>query len=80
MILCLAFMGLVYLLSREPLKTLCNYPPAIQARVKSLPAYEGRIPTQKDRLAAKLGASVGSVLLLALIVCALAALTVRYIL
>ena len=66
-ILCLLFTGMVYLMSREPIQTLYNYPPAIQERVKSLPEYEGRIPTQKNKLAAKLIASVGFVAVLALI-------------
>ena len=35
-ILCLLFTLMVYLMSREPIKTLYNYPPRIQERVKSL--------------------------------------------
>ena len=66
-VLCLLFTGMVYAMSRDPLKTLYNYPPAIQERVKSLPEYQGRIPTQRNKLAAKIGASVLFVLLLALI-------------
>ena len=66
-VLCLLFTGLVYLMSREPIKTLYNYPPAIQARVKSLPEYEGKIPTEKKKLGAKLIASAGFVLVLALV-------------
>ena len=66
-ILCLLFTGLVYLMSRDPIKTLYNYPPAIQARVKSLPQYEGRIPTRKKKVGAKLIASALFVAVLALI-------------
>lgn len=66
-VLCLLFTGMVYLMSREPIKTLYNYPPAIQARVKSLPEYEGKIPTEKKKLGAKLIASAGFVLVLALV-------------
>lgn len=66
-VLCLALTGMVYAMSRDPVKTLYNYPPAIQERVKSLPAYEGRIPTQKKKLGAKLVASIGFVIVLALI-------------
>ena len=66
-VLCLAFTGMVYLMSRDPVKTLYNYPPKIQARVQSLPEYRGRIPTQKNKAAAKLGASVLFVIVLALI-------------
>ncbi len=47
-VLCLIFTLMVYLMSREPIKTLYNYPPKIQERVKSLEAYKDRIPTQKN--------------------------------
>ena len=66
-VLCLLFTLMVYLMSREPIKTLYNYPPAIQERVKSLPQYEGRIPTEKNKLTAKLGAMVLFVIILALV-------------
>ena len=66
-VLCLVFTGMVYLMSRDPIKTLYNYPPAIQERVKSLPEYQDKIPTQKNKLAAKLAASVLFVAVLALI-------------
>ena len=35
-VLCLVFTLMVYLMSREPIKSLYNYPPNIQKRVKSL--------------------------------------------
>ena len=66
-VLCLAFTGMVCLISRDPVKTLYNYPPKIQARVKSLPEYKGKLPTQKNKAVAKLGASVLFVIVLALI-------------
>ena len=66
-ILCLLFTGMVYAMSRDPVRTLYNYPPAIQARVKSLPEYQGRIPTQKKKVGVKLVASVLFVAMLALI-------------
>ncbi len=66
-VLCLLFTGMVYLMSRDPVKTLYNYPPAIQERVRSLPQYEGKIPTQKNKLGAKVGASVLFAAVLALI-------------
>ena len=67
LILCAAFTLMVYLMSREPIKTLYNYPPKIQERVKSLDEYKDRIPTQKNKLAAKLGALFLFVVLLSLI-------------
>ena len=66
-VLCLLFTGMVYAISRDPIKTRYNYPPAIQERVKSLPEYEGKIPTQKNKVAAKVVASVGFVVVLALL-------------
>ena len=65
--LCLLFTLMVYGMSREPIKQLYNYPPKIQERVRSLPEYEGKIPTQKNKLAAKLSASVLFIVILSLI-------------
>ena len=66
-ILCLLFTVMVYAMSREPIKTLYNYPPNIQERVKSLEEYKDQIPTQENKIAAKLGASVLFVIILALL-------------
>ena len=66
-ILCALFTVMVYAMSREPIKTLYNYPPAIQERVKSLDEYKDQIPTQKNKLAAKIGASILFVIVLSLI-------------
>ena len=66
-VLCLVFTLMVYGMSRDPIKQLYNYPPKIQERVRSLPEYEGKIPTQKNKLAAKLTASVLFVVILSLI-------------
>ena len=66
-VLCLVFTLMVYFMSREPIKSLYNYPPKIQERVKSLEAYRDQIPTQKNKLAAKLCACVLFVIVLSLI-------------
>ena len=66
-VLCMAFTLMVYVMSREPIKTLYNYPPAIQERVKSLDEYKDQIPTEKNKIAAKMGACVIFVIVLALI-------------
>lgn len=57
-VLCTLFTLMVYIMSREPIKTLYNYPPKIQERVKSLAEYKDKIPTQENKVAAKLLASV----------------------
>ena len=66
-VLCLVFTLMVYLMSREPIKSLYNYPPKIQERVRTLPEYKDKIPTQKNKLAAKLGACLLFVVVLSLI-------------
>ena len=53
MVLCVLFTIMVYIMSREPIKTLYNYPPKIQERVKSLDEYKDKIPTQKNKIFAK---------------------------
>ena len=66
-VLCLAFTLMVYIMSREPIRTLYNYPPKIQERVKTLDEYKDRIPTQKNKAAAKAAASLLFVIILSLL-------------
>ena len=66
-VLCLLFTLMVYLMSRDPIRELYNYPPKIQERVRSLPEYQDKIPTQKNKLTAKLTASVLFIVILSLI-------------
>ena len=66
-ILCVLFTVMVYIMSRNPIKTLYNYPPKIQERVKSLEEYKERIPTQENKITAKLLASVIIILILSLV-------------
>ena len=63
-ILCLLFTIMVYMMSREPIKTLYNYPPKIQERVKSLVEYKDKIPTPENKIGAKVGASIIFLILL----------------
>ena len=65
--LCALFTLMVIMMAKDPIKTLYNYPPKIQERVKSLPQYQGKIPTQKNKLAAKLTASVLFIVILSLV-------------
>ena len=57
-VLCAIFTLMVYAISREPIKTIYNYPPKIQERVKSLEEYKDKIPTQENKVAIKIFASV----------------------
>ena len=62
--LCKLFTIMVYIMSINPIKTLYNYPPKIQERVKTLDEYKDKIPTQKNKVFAK---SVASILIIAII-------------
>lgn len=66
-ILCILFTIMVFIMSREPIKTLYNYPPKIQERVKSLEEYKDRIPTQENKITAKLCASIIFLIIICLI-------------
>ncbi len=57
-ILCFIFTFFVFIISRNPIKTLYNYPPKIQERVKSLEEYKDKIPTEKNKIVAKIFASI----------------------
>ena len=65
-VLCILFTLMVYIMSRDPIKTLYNYPPKIQERVKSLDEFKDKIPTQKNKVVAKICASI----LFLIIICA----------
>ena len=66
-ILCALFTIMVYLMSREPIKTLFNYPPKIQERVKTLEEYKDKIPTEENKVVTKLCASVIFLIIICLI-------------
>ena len=66
-ILCAIFTLMVFIMSTKSINTLYNYPPRIQERVKSLDEYKDSIPTQKNKIAAKLIACILFVAVLSLI-------------
>lgn len=66
-LLCLLFTLMVYVMSREPIRTLYNYPPKIQERVKSLEEYKDKIPERKNKIAAKSTAVVFIIIIFSLI-------------
>ena len=65
--LTLIFTIMVYVISREPIKTLYNYPPKIQERVKTLDEYKDKIPTNENKIIAKLTASILIIVIVSLI-------------
>lgn len=66
-VLCGLFTVMVYIMSQDPIKTLYNYPPKIQERVKSLEQYKDQIPTTQNKIVAKLAASVLIIIIISLI-------------
>ena len=66
-ILCIVFTIMVYVMSRNPITTLYNYPPKIQERVKSMKEYKDKIPTTKNKIWAKGIASIIIVVIVSLI-------------
>ncbi len=65
--LCVLFTLMVYLMSREPIKTLYNYPPKIQERVKFLDEYKDKIPTKENKIVAKVFASIIFLIIICLV-------------
>ncbi len=57
-ILCIVFTVIVYIISRNPIKTLYNYPPKIQERIKSQDYYKEEIPKETNKIFAKIIASI----------------------
>ena len=57
-ILCILFSLMVFIMTREPIKTLYNYPPKIQEKVMSLNEYKDKIPIQENKIIAKIFASI----------------------
>lgn len=57
-VLCLIFTVMVFVMSRDPIKIVYNYPPKIQERVKSLKEYKNKIPTKKNKILTKAIASI----------------------
>lgn len=66
-ILCLLFTIMVYIVSRNPIKTLYNYLPNIQKRVLTLQKYKDKIPTKKNKITVKVIAAVLFLIILCLI-------------
>lgn len=66
-VLCVLFTIMVFIMSRKPIKTLYNYPPKIQERVKSLDEYKDAIPTQKNKIFAKSLAAILIIVIISLI-------------
>ena len=66
-LLCILFTIMVYIMSKNPISTLYNYPPKIQERVKNLEEYKDKIPTTKNKIFAKVVASIFIIIIISLI-------------
>jgi len=66
-VLCAIFTIFAFSLSINPIKTLYNYPPEIQKRVKELEEYKGQIPTAENKISAKVFVSFIIVIIVSLI-------------
>lgn len=66
-VLCILFTIMVYIMSRNPIATLYNYPPKIQERVKSLEKYKDKIPTTQNKIFVKVAASTFIIIIVSLI-------------
>ena len=67
LVLCLVFTIFVYIISREPIKIIYNYPPKIQERVKSIEEYKNSIPTKENKITIKLLACFVFLIIISLI-------------
>jgi len=66
-VICIVFTIMVYIMSRNPIATLYNYPSKIQERVKTLEEYKDQIPTTKNKVFAKVIASILIIAIVSLI-------------
>ena len=66
-ILCTLFTLMVYIMSKEPIKTLYNYPPKVIERVKSMKEYQDKIPTTENKILAKTTVSITIIIIVSLV-------------
>ena len=66
-ILCLIFSLMVYIMSKNPIATLYNYPPRIQEKIKSMKEYKDKIPTTQNKVVAKSFVAVMIIIIVSLI-------------
>lgn len=66
-ILCLLFTWMVFVMAKNPIATLYNYPPKVQERVKSMEEYKDKIPTTQNKVLTKGFVAIVIVILVSLI-------------
>ena len=66
-ILCLLFTLMVYIMSKNPIATLYNYPPKVQEKVKSMKEYKNKIPTTKNKIITKIFVAIMIIIIVSLI-------------
>lgn len=65
--LCILFTIMVNIIAKDPIKTLYNYPIKVQEKVRTMKEYQDKIPTNKNKITAKLFVSVIIIILVSLI-------------
>lgn len=66
-ILCLIFTLMVLIMAKNPIKTLYNYPPKVQEKVKSMNEYQDKIPSTKNKVLTKSLVAIFIIILVSLI-------------
>lgn len=66
-VLCIIFTLMVYIMSKDPIKTLYNYPPKVIEKVKSMKEYQDKIPTTENKILAKTTAAITIIIFVSLI-------------
>lgn len=66
-LLCIIFTFMVYIMSKNPISTLYNYPPNIQKKVESMKEYKDKIPTKENKIITKIAVSIIIIIMVSLI-------------
>ena len=65
--LCICFTMMIFIIAKNPIKTLYNYPPKVQEKVKSLNEYKDKVPSTQNKILAKCLVAIFTIILMSLI-------------
>lgn len=65
--LCALFTFMVYLMSKNPIATIYNYPKKVRERVSKMEEYKDQIPTTENKILAKSTVAITIIILVSLI-------------
>ena len=66
-VFCVVFTVLILIISKDPIKTVYNYPPKIQERVRDLEEYKDKIPTNNNKIFVKIMASIIIIMIISVV-------------